>query len=71
MTTSNVIPDSVFGTGGVESTAGAVMAIGVLGGQLETLFGDCCYCLDAPESIPSGAMHAGALYPAPVLSRRP
>jgi len=45
-----IIPEHVFGTGGVESAAGAA-----LDSMQSEFVSQCMYCLDAPNMIPAGS----------------
>lgn len=69
MSYQQAIPDSVLGTGGTDTQAGALLQISARA-PLELWQFSIGYCLDAPSFMPSGASHAPVGQAVPALTRR-
>lgn len=56
---SNAYP-SILATGGLEGVAGSVMAMDQSRFELDAdaVYIDCAGCIDAPQSLPAGALYA-------------
>lgn len=60
------LPQLVVGTGSIDSTAGALLAVGVMSPHAGVFFDTLGYNLDAPDFGPGGAMTNEGHLPVPL-----